>query len=227
MGSHIAWPHFIHFAQPIRSIVSPCVHNYVLNYWWHTQFSCVILNRSLSDVNSLIMLGHPVITAHLCRILPPCIVPSICAFLLSSHIEWLNCRQFGSGAEVWYGHFGTSAKLFGQFGRICLESWCCRSVLGPNCLGSKVSVHLGFDSVDDDDNWKVLTLGLEFVLGKCWGQFLTYWAKQQKWCWTELLQFRSEGCISVHWKIHVSLIAYLCDDVPEISLGIPWNISCH
>ena len=95
-------------------------------------------------------------------------MPSICTFLLSSHIKWLNCRQFGSGAEVWYGHFGTSAKLFGQFGRICLESWCCRSVLGPNCLGSKVSVHLGFDSVDDDDNWKVLTLGLEFVLGKCW-----------------------------------------------------------
>ena len=63
----------------------------------------------------------------------------LCLFLLRSHTKkWPNCRQFGIGAEVSYGHFGTgtelshehfgtSAKLSGHFGPVSMVPKCFRS----------------------------------------------------------------------------------------------------
>jgi len=42
----------------------------------------------------------------------------------------LRSRQFGTSAEVSFGHFGTSAELSGHFGT---------SLMVPKCLGSEVS----------------------------------------------------------------------------------------
>ena len=39
-------------------------------------------------------------------------------------------RQFGTGAEVSYGHFGTGAEVSGHFGPVSMV---------PKCLGSEVS----------------------------------------------------------------------------------------
>jgi len=51
--------------------------------------------------------------------------------------------QFGTGAEVSYGHFGTSAEM----------SWV-RSVLGPKCLDTKILTDVMRAYVTDDAHYR-------------------------------------------------------------------------
>ena len=46
--------------------------------------------------------------------------------------NWPICRQFGTGAKVWHGHYTTSAELSRHFRPVSMV---------PKCLGSDVSVH--------------------------------------------------------------------------------------
>jgi len=57
------------------------------------------------------MPGRPVITARLCVGLSPCIACCIARSLVHTLKSGLTADSVAYGAEVSYGHFGTSAKL--------------------------------------------------------------------------------------------------------------------
>jgi len=109
------------------------------------EMRCVVPSRADSAINGLELWLVILWSSHAHR---TCIVRSFAHSYLDHVKKWTNCRQIGTGAEESYDtsalvpncRMATSEPL-PNYPDISDPSPWCRSVLGPKCLGSKVSVH--------------------------------------------------------------------------------------